>query len=466
MRDLPFAPAPEAAARWVGELEALPLKVQAGRLYAVLKALHAVTLPAATRLTLLEVLRPSVFAASEILARDAIRFAASLPEMARNAAKLGALLHHELALGFESALTEATPLAGHRAMASLGWMLVRIVQLGEPPKPSVWRRLCRVYRQGETQGWLSRPVNEPLRGGVMETPEDGFKCALALGALAPAWLDPERVGELFAFLWQQKRRLELSATPVADGWSLDFSCGLGPCRVGSTSSASGGLYLSLRLPAAGQWPPLLARRLRHCLGQVQNEEDYPLTRRVDELWHGWESIVAELRHRCSPAANGWLAVPEFELTPLDHDPSPRPLPEASRVWRRLNALLRWRRDDPGAVLEVERVAIRPGDLVALKCLDETRLAAVVRWIRESPQEARIRIGLDRFGEGVEEVQVLVEGQRPVQAIATAYGESRVLVLPPLRIKPGSQAMIGDRQAQMGRVLEWTERFCAYRWVPG
>ncbi len=470
MSDLPFELHAEAAARWLAELESVPAKSRGRHLYAVLKALNAATLPEAVRLSLLEILRPSVFAASEILARD--RLTAPLPETARNTAKLSALLHHELAAGYERSLAGAASVAGHRIMVSLGWMLVRILQLGEPLGSSVWRRLYAIYQQGEIGGWLTQPVPEPLIGGLAETPKDQFKCAVTFVALAPMRFEPRLMSELFRFLLQHHQAIELGDTPAVDGWSIDLSQARGPRRAGPASGAPGRLlYLRMSLPQLGGSPPPLVRRLQHHLGQPIPEQEYPLTRRVDELWRGLESIMAELRRRRSRSvsSNGWLTVPEFELTPVDHDSSPDhtplfPASSMSRVHRRLDACLRMSQDDPIAVLETENVSIQPGDLVVLKLLDETLLAAVVRWVQTSIQESKTRFGLDPFEGVVECVQALIVGQGPIHdavVIIDAQRENAVLVLAPIRLKPGAQIMLGNSEAQVARLLEWTDDFCAY-----
>lgn len=470
MSDLPFDLQPEAAARWLEELESVPAKTRGRRLYAALKALNAATLPEMLRLALLEILRPSVVAASEILALDSLRFT-PLPEAARNAAKLSAFLHHELAAGYERSLTGAAPVAGHRILASLGWMLVRILQLGEPLRSGVWRRLYAVYRQGETQGWLTQPVSEPLAGDLMETSKDRFKCAVMFVAISPMRFEPRLMSEVFVFLLQHCQHIELGDTPTADGWSIDPLLARGPRRADLTAETHGHLlYLSMHLPQTERTSPLLLR-LRHHLGHPPAGAEYPVTRRVDELWRGRESIVTELRRRqsrSSPSNKGWLAVPEFELTPLenassaDHAPI-FPTNSNSRIHRRLDALLRLNQNDPIAVLETESIGIRPGDLVVLKLLDETLLAAVVRWVKTSLQESKTKLGLDPIEGTVECVQALIAGQGPIQAIRIidAHGETAVLVLAPLRLKPGDRIMFGDSETQVVRLLEWADDFCAY-----
>ncbi|MFN3919912.1 MAG: hypothetical protein ACK4JF_06435 [Methylohalobius sp.] len=467
MSDLPFDLNSKAAARWVTELESVPIKTRARYLYDALKALNARALPEAVRLALLEILRPSVFAASEILAQDSARLASPLLESARNAVKLSALLHHELAAGYERALTEATAVAGHRIMVSLGWMLVRTLQWGGTLRSSAWKRLYAIYQQGEIQGWLTRPENEPLSGDSAEIPQDRFKCAVAFAALTPMWFDPCFMGELFRFLLQRRQHIAMGEAPVAGGWFIDLSQGRGPRCAGPAPETSGRfLYLSMSLSQPEELPLPLAPRLRHLLGQLP-EDEYALTRRVDELWRGWESIVAELnRHKAHLIpANGWLAMPEFELAPLGEDLSfPLcPASSRSRVYRQLNALLRLRRDDSIAVLETAHVGIQPGDLIMLKLLDETLLAAVVRWVKASVQETKTRAGLDLFGKGVECVQVLIVGQGPIRSVGiiAAQGGNSVLLLPPLRLKLGSRVMIGGSEAQIARLLEWTDAFCAY-----
>ncbi len=461
MFDVPFDLHPEAAARWLAELESVPIKTRSRHLYAALKALNATALPETARLALLEVLRPWVVAASEILARNFVRFHAPQSDTARKTAKLSALLHHELAAGYERVLAEATLVAGHRILVSLGWMLVRILQLGEPLGSSVWKRLYAIYQQGETAKWLTQPVDEPLAAGLTEPPKDRFKCAVMFVALASMRLDPHLMSELFLYLLQHRQSIELSELPTVDGWFIDLSQATGPRRVGLDLGIPGRLlYLKIHLPQTERPPSPLLQRLQYCLGQPPAEE-YPLTRRVDEVWCGRESILAELKRRRSQSvsSNAWLRVPEFELTPLDNDSST----STSRVYRRLDALLRMRQDNPITVLEMENINIQPGDLIVLELLDETLLAAVVRWVQTSVWGNKTKLGLEPFKGGVECVQALIVGQGPAHALAITdpLQENLVLALAPIRLKLGTKIMIGDSEAQVIRLLEWTDDFYAY-----
>ncbi|GAB4355073.1 MAG: hypothetical protein Kow0060_06730 [Methylohalobius crimeensis] len=472
MANLPFELRPEAAAHWLAQMDSAPPKTRGRHLYTVLQAMTGIT-PAEVRLPLLEILRPSVYTASEILARDFTRLAAPLSETARNTAKLSVFLHHQLAAGYESLTEESAPLAGHRALVSLGWMLVRILQLGEPIGSGVWQRLYRLYRQGQTQGWLTRPVADPTRKNTEETPLEAFKHAVMFVALAPMRFDPERLGELYLLLSRYRHAIELNHTPSTDGWYLDLSQPHGPRRAAPEFKQAMDLclYLNMAPPPAEEGTTPLLRRLRHHLGQPQGGEAYTSDRRVDELWCRRESAMAELKRRQSrsPASGEWLTVPEFELAPMDHAPFATTEPAAptervSRVHRRLDGRLRQRRDDPVAVLEIEHIEVRPGDLVILKLLDETRIAAVVRWFQTSFQDSKVRFGLDLFTGKVEHVQAIIPGQGPTPAIGIIQARQRdaALILPPTRIKPGVQIWIGDREAQIIRLLEWTDDFCAYR----
>ncbi|MCX8049275.1 MAG: hypothetical protein N3A55_06410 [Methylohalobius sp.] len=461
MSTLPFAPQPQAVALWLEQLHAAPAKTRSRHLYAVLKTLNAMDLVNPVRLSLLEALRPSVFVASEVSALDSLHLADPQSERARNTAKLSAFLHHEMALGYVKILAAMAPLAGHRALTSLGWMLVRIMQLGEPVSASVWRRLYSIYRQGEDEGWLTLAVSEPLAGEVKETAQDRFKCALAFAALSPMRFKPQLMGKIFEFLLAHHQIIVLSHMPEPAGWFVDLLSTAGPRRQGKRT-LDRCVYLSFKpskvKTAASFWP-----RLQHHLGIPPSEANYPLTRRVDELWWGWESIVAELkRHQLrSASAKDWLTVPQFELAPLDSTP-PSGQNSTARIRRRLDGLLQLSQSDTLAVLDIDNATIQPGDLVVLKLLDETLQAAAVRWIRTA--ESGIRLGLDLLGGSVEYFKAILVGRGPIEAIWINGGQERASAAcfpPQLRLKPGESIVIGDREARVTRLLEWSDDFCAY-----
>ncbi len=460
MASLPFAPEPEAVSRWLSGLHGVGVRKRARALYEAVKGLNGAPLDGARRLSLLEILRQPVFTASELLAREFIRSSAPWRETSRNTAKLSAFLHHELAAGYEA--SASGPLAAQRALASLGQMILRVIQIGEPIGSSVWRRLYRRYSEAGRQGWDTEPVEEPLLQRRISLLQQ-FQWILGFVALAPMRFDPGAMGELFALL--QAGVIEVRFEVSGAGWCFDPAQPKGPCRADRAAQRSGSLqYLSLSLAGrpesvdAAVW-----RRLQHHVGQPA-EAAYPIERRVDELWLGWETIVTELSRRRGRQPNlGWLEVPEFELSVPDAPEAPTT--ENSRVQRRLGAVLKQSPDRCRALLETE-VAIAGGDLVALKFLDGGVQLALVRWAHPGWFGNSGRFGLDLFTGRVALVKAIVPRHGPTDGfLISREGEGDVLLLPPVKLKPGMEVLIGGEETRIARLLEWTERFCAYRLVP-
>ncbi len=459
MASLPFAPEPEAVSRWLSGLDGTGIRKRARLLYEALRRLNGTPLDGAQRLSLLEVLRQPVFTASELLAREFIRSSAPWQETPRNTAKLSAFLHHELAAGYESS---SGPLAGQRTIASLGQMILRVIQIGEPVSSGVWRRLYRCYSDTRRQGWDVEPVEEPLLQRRI-SPLQQFQWILGFVSLAPMRFDPGAMGELFALL--QGGVIEVQFGVSGAGWCFDPAQPKGPCRADRAAQRSGSVqYLSLSL--AGRPESVDAEvwlRLQHHVGHP-TEAAYPVERRVDELWVGWETIVTELsRRRSRQPSLGWLEVPEFELSVPD-------APEASasengRVQRRLGAVLKQSPDKCRALLETE-VTMAGGDLAALRFLDGGLQLALVRWVHPGWFGNPGRFGLDLFTGRAALVKAIVPRLGPSDAILVSQeGEDDVLLLPPVKLKPGMEVLIGVEEACIARLLEWTESFCAYRLVP-
>ncbi len=459
MASTPFVPEPEAVSRWLSDLDGAGIRSRARSLYEALRELNETSLDGKRRLSLLETLRQPVFAASELLARESVRSPVLWQEASRNTAKLSAFLHHELAAGYESL---SGPLARQRAIASLGQMILRIIQIGEPVSSGVWRRLYRCYSEARRQGWEEEPVAEPLLQRQI-SPLRQFQWVLGFVALTPMRFDPSAMGGLFALL--QSGIVEVRFSASAAGWCFDPGQPKGPCRADRAAQRSGSVqYLSLSLAGCPESiDEKIWLRLQHHVGQPA-EAAYPVERRVDELWLGWETIVTELSRRRNRRQNvGWLEVPEFELSvPDGFDPIST---EGGHIQRRLGAVLKQSRDGERALLETE-IAIAGADLVALKFLDGGLQLAVVRWVHPGWFGNPGHFGLDLFVGRSVLVKAIVPRLGPSDVILVSReGEGDVLLLPPVKLKPGTEMLVDAGEARVARLLEWTESFCAYRLVP-
>ncbi len=459
MTSLPFTPEPAAIARWLTDLERDGVKTQARALYQAVKALNEAGLDQELRLSVLEAVRAPVFAVSDRLAREFARSSAGWEASPRNTAKLSAFLHHELAAGYELL---SGPVAGQRTMASLGQMILRVLQMGEPISSAVWRRLYRCYSEGMERDWLAQPVEDPLQKGRI-SPLQQFQWVLAFVALAPMRFDPAAMEGIYALFPRGVIAVKFSVSDA--GWYFDPDKPRGPCRAERVTGQPGrGSYLSMSL---SQRPETISDevwlRLQHHIGQPA-EAAYPVERRIDEVWLGWQTIITELSRRQSLRSSmGWLEVPEFEVVvPDGHE---QVASGNDRIHRHVKATLKQSRGDRRAILETE-VKLPGGDLAALKFLDGTLRLALVRWAHPGWFGNPGRFGLDLFASRVFLVKTIVPKLGPNDAILISQdNEGDLLLLPPVKLKPGMEVLLGDSEARIARLLEWTDSFCAYRLVP-
>ncbi len=469
MAELLFTPTPEATTEWLTTLQKAGPKSRAHQLYRTIKRLNESPSEAESHLAILETLRHAVFATSEMLAAEFTTKTPPLSESARSTAKLSVFLHHELALGYERLPNDHSPLNRQRALASLGWMMLRIIQLGEPISSSTWRRLLNHYREGENEGWLRLPVKEPLSQLDAFSPVDHIKCILALIALTPMRFDATWLPQCMLYLEKNKDKITISDNPSAACWCFDPERAESSRYICNTPGNDASLrYVHIETREPPELPESIATRWQHQLNQL-SELVYQLEKRVEELWCGWECTESELRRRQRnpPTHNEWLSVPDFEVilpdTPFDSTNG-----ETNSDWQRphrhVNALLKHAPRDLIAIIETH-ICLRPGDLLGLKLLDETIMLAVIRWAQPGLFGNQGRFGLDLLEGEVRTTTSIVPGLGPGPAIHIVSPENHgVLVVPQVRLKPGVSILVEENEYRIAKLLEWGNDFSAYSLV--
>ncbi len=464
---LPFTPTAESAEKWLTALQKDGPKSRAHRLYRSLKALNQSSLEPASRLEVLETLRHGIYTTSEMLAAEFTAMTPPLGESARSTAKLSVFLHHELARGYERLPPDPSPFGKQRALASLAWMMLRIVQLGEPLSGSTWRRLFDHYLEGENEGWLDVPVHDPLSPAQTCTPIDSVRCILAFMAMTPMWLEAAWLPRCLLYLERNKDKITITADPSGSCWCFDPRQAKSARFLAATPDNAGNLrYLRIETKEPPELPDPIARKWQHQLDQLSSL-DYQKEKRVDELWCGRECAVTELeRHqRGLRRGNGeWLSVPDFELL-LPDAPTGPTHGEVDSDWRRphrhVNALLKQHRHDSAAIIETH-VRLRPGGLLGLKLLDDSIVLAVVRWSRPGMFGNAGRFGLDLLPGRAGIVTAIVPGLGPGPAIHVASPKGNgALVVPQTRLKPGTSILMEENEYRIAKLLEWGDDFSAY-----
>ena len=470
MADRSFAPNPDAAAEWLTTLQKEGPKSRAHQLYQSLKTLNTLQLESSLRLAILEVLRQSIFATSDVLAAEFTVLTPPLTESARSTAKLSAFLHHELALGYEQLPNHHSPLSKQRALASLGQMMLRIIQLGEPIANSTWRRLFNHYRQGEEEGWLHFSVTEPLSQLGSFSPLEQIKCILAFMALNPMQHDPSCLPQGWLFLEKHKDKLTIADNPSTNCWYFDPDQAQPPCRYNHfPNSNERTRYLNIETRVTNELPRSMRTRWQHHLVQL-SDLAYQKEKRVDELWCGWECTLSELkRWQRTPLQNTqWLSVPDFEVILPDTPCNSTKHGDNSdwhRPHRHVNALLKQYPNDSMAMIETN-VCLCPGELLGLKFLDETIQLAVIRWIQPGMFGNQGRFGLDLLDGRFLPTTAIIPGLGPEPAIHfISSHQEDLLLLPQSRLKPGISILVEDREYRIARLREWGNDFCAYLLAP-
>ena len=442
---------PAATSAWLLELEDSAPGKRAGAFYQRLRQLNGADLETDLRLQSLERLRGPVFAVTETLAQRFLLELDCSQSAARKTAKLCLFLHHELATGYERL---SGPLAHQRTLASLGRMLLHFHQLGEMPATAFWRRLYRGLADAWGDGEIDHCLDDPVQATRL-SPRQQLYRILAFAALPATRFEAADLQPLYQCL-QRGDGLEVRREPGGAQWDFDPAQPAPPRRAEAGNSPYGfGLHFQAeRCPL----PARIATRLRHYLGQP-SAEALSAERRVEEIWVGHARIVEELQHRYQHTETlNWLEVPALELASAEEPP---PL-ERKGVHRYLQARLVHHPQDSLALLEVDRTL--PFErLLALKLFDGHLILAVVRWIVPGRFGKPHRYGLDLYRGWPQNVQALIPDQGPRPVILLP--DRDVMLLPPARLKLGTEILVDTRTLTSGRLLEWCGDFCAYRFQP-
>ena len=217
----------ESIQGWVNSLPKANLGETARRLYFALQELNQVRLPASGRLSILELLRPSVHYACNELSSHYLKKALTLTEKQRKIASLSQSLQSHMITGYKIVVTQLQNtdldsqrkkhlvIAIHRALTESSQALLRCYQLYCNTPKSLWKELHALYLLAEQHN-LHRVTVED-RENTDSTPKtvvDSYKKSLLLSRARPNMLRQPELNQLYRALenWSGAAKLEDSVS--------------------------------------------------------------------------------------------------------------------------------------------------------------------------------------------------------------------------------------------------------------
>lgn len=154
---------PRAVEEWLRQLPVANLGETSRRLYNALREVNRLEAPAAKRLAFLEQVRPTHTYVLDGLRKHYVNRDFPLPDKSRRVAQLVLALLNELAIGYQVVLEQRGSgiralskrqqgEAFHRAVSTLGALLVEGYLIYEPSPQGVWRRLHTLFRVAGEEG--------------------------------------------------------------------------------------------------------------------------------------------------------------------------------------------------------------------------------------------------------------------------------------------------------------------------
>lgn len=197
---------------WLEKLPKTNLGQTAKALYGAINELNRLQTTPATRLQLLEVLRPALHATTVSLRRHYLNQPIQLPEQPQQVARLSHVLHEQLAIGYvlvaihthtlgkQAGFSQplgAIATAIHRGIVEHSQNLLRDFQLYRNPHPGCWATLHRLMSLAEELDLAHTMVADPLAGDC--SIETAYLRALLLGSCRPNQLRQENLGKVFQY---------------------------------------------------------------------------------------------------------------------------------------------------------------------------------------------------------------------------------------------------------------------------
>ena len=204
--------------QWIGNLPKANLGEMARQLYFALQELNSVELPLNKRLTLLELLRPSIHYTCRTLAKHYLKKSITLTAKERKIANLAQALQSHLLTGYKIVVVQQVEsseneenldiqskknlvIAIHRAINESSHSLLRCYQLYCDTPKRTWKELHSLYHLAE-EYTLSLAAVEDKENQIVQqlSIEDSYKRALLLSRARPNMLRQVELDQLFHVL--------------------------------------------------------------------------------------------------------------------------------------------------------------------------------------------------------------------------------------------------------------------------
>lgn len=209
---------PRKLREWVDGLPMMNVGETSRQVFQTLQELTRLQVDAAERLELLEILRPTIHALCNALAKHYLNQSVMLPERATKVATLAQAMQSHLATGYKSVvlatldklarkrepeLLRLATTAAHRAISELTGNLLRSTQLYLTTPPNLWLELHTLYLVAAQQQLTGTVSDSEARYTEKSSVEEAYIRALLLATCKPNKLRQSEIAQIcqLAELW-------------------------------------------------------------------------------------------------------------------------------------------------------------------------------------------------------------------------------------------------------------------------
>lgn len=206
---------PKKMQEWVASLPMINVGETSRQIFQTLQELNRLQADVATRVELLEILRPVAHSLCDALAKHYLNQSVMLPDRATKVATLAQAMQSHLAIGYKLAaldclarlsgpkrdpeIVRLAALSIHRATTEITGNLLRSTQLYLNTPPRLWLELHSLYLCAAGLRLADAKVSDPVvqRHAEQSAVEDAYKRALLLATCKPNKLRQAEVAQIY-----------------------------------------------------------------------------------------------------------------------------------------------------------------------------------------------------------------------------------------------------------------------------